>query len=203
MVWLKWANRKVVPKAGPGDTGRHMADPDIERLLARIALSDRRAFDQIYIATSPKLFGVVMRILKDRTLAEDALQEIYVRIWQKASSYRSGQQAPMAWLAAIARNHSIDVIRANKRVHDDIEEHFELESADRNPEEEAVMAGERNRIDECLKALETKKAEAVVSAYVEGFSYQELADRYSIPLNTMRTWLRRSLASLRECLDNG
>jgi RNA polymerase sigma-70 factor (ECF subfamily) len=109
----------------------------------------------------------------------------------------------MAWLATVARNHAIDVIRANKRIHDDIDDHFELKTADRNPEEEAILSGERDRIDTCLETLEPQKAEAVVSAYVEGYSYQELADRYSIPLNTMRTWLRRSLASLRECLDNG
>jgi RNA polymerase sigma-70 factor (ECF subfamily) len=180
-----------------------MADPDIDNLLAKIALSDRRAFDRLYENTSAKLFGIAMRILKDRTLAEDALQEIYIRIWQKASSYRPGQQAPMAWLATVARNHAIDVIRANKRIHDDIDDHFELKASDRNPEEEAILSGERDRIDTCLEALEPQKAEAVVSAYVEGYSYQELADRYSIPLNTMRTWLRRSLASLRECLDNG
>ena len=180
-----------------------MADSDIDNLLAQIALSDRRAFDKLYEETSAKLFGVAMRILKDRTLAEDALQEIYIRIWQKASSYRPGQQAPMAWLATVARNHSIDVIRANKRIHDDIDDHFELKTDDRNPEEEAILSGERDQIDICLEALEPQKAEAVVSAYVEGYSYQELADRYSIPLNTMRTWLRRSLASLRECLDKG
>ncbi len=180
-----------------------MADPDFENLIAKVALSDRTAFDALYAAASPKLFAITMRILRDRELSEDALQEIFVKVWQKASSYRSGQQAPMAWLCAIARNHSIDIIRANRRKHDDIDDHYDLKSSEPTPEEAAVNAGERARIDGCLEELEAKKAEAVVAAYVEGYSYQELAERYGIPLNTMRTWLRRSLLSLKDCLDNG
>jgi RNA polymerase sigma-70 factor (ECF subfamily) len=180
-----------------------MTNPDVAALLARVALSDRRAFDLLYDSTSAKLYGIVLRILRDRSLAEDALQEIYIRIWLKASSYVDGQQAPMAWLATIARNHAIDVIRGSKRINEDIDEHYDLKSPDKNPEEETVLAGERQRIEKCLEALEPQKAEAVVSAYVEGYSYQELSDRYGIPLNTMRTWLRRSLASLKECLENG
>ncbi|MGB7288028.1 MAG: sigma-70 family RNA polymerase sigma factor [Salaquimonas sp.] len=180
-----------------------MSDSNIEQLIAKIALSNRKAFDDLYLAVSPKLFAVLMRILKNREHAEDGLQEVFVKIWQKASSYRAGQQAPIAWLVTIARNHAIDVIRANKRIHDDIDDHYELKSPEPTPEQASINAGERGRIDNCLEELEPQKAEAVVSAYVEGYSYQELADRYSIPLNTMRTWLRRSLLSLKDCLDNG
>jgi RNA polymerase sigma-70 factor (ECF subfamily) len=180
-----------------------MSETDYEAMITRIAMSDRKAFDSLYLAVSPKLYGVSMRILKDRALAEDALQEVFIKIWQKASSYRAGQQAPMAWLVTIARNHAIDVIRANKRVHDDLEDHYDIKSDDPTPEQASIAAGERAKIDNCLEELEPQKAEAVVSAYVEGYSYQELADRYAIPLNTMRTWLRRSLMSLKDCLDNG
>ena len=180
-----------------------MPEPDFEAMIAKIALSDRKAFDELYSTASPKLFAVSMRILRDRSIAEDALQEVFIKIWQKASSFRAGQQAPMAWLVTIARNHAIDLIRANKRVHDDLEDHYDIKSADPTPEQASIASSERERIDNCLEALEPKKAEAVVSAYVEGYSYQELADRYAIPLNTMRTWLRRSLMSLKDCLDNG
>lgn len=180
-----------------------MSEPDIENLIAKTALSNRSAFDALYQAASPKLFAVVMRILKNRELAEDALQDVFVKVWQKADSYRSGQQAPMAWLVTIARNHSIDVIRANKRKFEDIDEQYDLKSDAPTPEQDAINSAERKRIDNCLEELEPQKAEAVVSAYIEGYSYQELADRYAIPLNTMRTWLRRSLLSLKDCLDNG
>ncbi len=180
-----------------------MSEIDIENLIAKTALSNRSAFDSLYQASSPKLFAVVMRILKNRELAEDSLQEVFVKIWQKADSYRAGQQAPMSWLVTIARNHSIDVIRANKRKFEDIEEQYDLKTDDPDPEQNAINSAERNRIDNCLEELEPQKAEAVVAAYIEGYSYQELADRYTIPLNTMRTWLRRSLLSLKDCLDNG
>jgi RNA polymerase sigma-70 factor (ECF subfamily) len=180
-----------------------MSEQEIENCIARIALSDRRSFDRLYELVSSKLFGVTMRILKDSNLAEDALQEIFVKIWQKADSYRPDGQSAMAWLVAIARNHSIDLIRVNGRPNEDIDDHVDLKSAVPTPEQAAVNSSERQRMDNCLAALEPQKAEAVVAAYVEGYSYQELADRYAIPLNTMRTWLRRSLISLRECLGNG
>lgn len=180
-----------------------MSQSDLESLIARVAMADRKSFDALYLEASPKLFAVSMRILRDRAMAEDALQEVFIKIWQRAGSYRAGQQAPMAWLITIARNHAIDVIRANKRVHDDLDDHHDLKSGEPSPEQASIASSERDRIDNCLEELEPQKAEAVVSAYVEGYSYQELADRYSIPLNTMRTWLRRSLMSLKDCLDNG
>lgn len=178
-----------------------MDKDELEKLIAAIALSDRSAFDRLYALTAPKLFGVSMRILKDRARAEDAVQEVFIRIWQRAASYRQGQQAPMAWLVAIARNHAIDVIRATRGGHEDIEDQLTLASDEPDPEQVALAAGDRELIGECLEQLEERRAEAVVAAYVEGYSYQELADRFAIPLNTMRTWLRRSLISLRECLD--
>ena len=180
-----------------------MPEPDIENLIVKTALANRNAFDALYQAASPKLFAVAMRILKNRDLAEDALQEVFVKIWQKAETYRAGQQPPMAWLVTIARNHAIDVIRSNKRKFEDIDDHYDLKSDLPDPEQETINSGERGRIENCLGELEPQKAEAVVAAYIEGYSYQELADRYAIPLNTMRTWLRRSLLSLKDCLDNG
>lgn len=180
-----------------------MDNSEIERLIASIALSDRKAFDRLYAQAAPKLFGVVMRILKDRAQAEDALQEVFIKVWQRAASYRSTSQSPMAWLVAIARNHAIDVIRAGKGPHEDIEDQQALQSPEPDPERIALASGERSRIEACLEQLDANRAEAVVSAYVEGYSYQELADRYAVPINTMRTWLRRSLISLRECLDDG
>ena len=174
---------------------------DIEKLIARIVLRDRKAFLDVYDLTSAKLFGVCLRILKDRTLAEDALQDVYVKIWRNASSYRAGRNSPMTWLIAIARNHSIDIIRASPPVSEDLEEAYDLSSADPDPEANAVLSGEMRRIDECMNELDSEKADAVRAAYMEGYSYQELADRNSVPINTMRTWLRRSRISLRECLE--
>lgn len=170
-------------------------------LIAKTALKDRAAFAELYERTSAKLFGVALRILKDRGEAEDALQEIYIRIWRRAGSYRPQQYSPMSWLIAIARNHAIDRIRARKAATVDVDEVAGLEADGMDPEKAAVLASEVRRIDACMEELKAERADAVRSAYMDGYSYEELAERHKVPLNTMRTWLRRSLMKLRACLE--
>lgn len=179
-----------------------MAGEDLATMISRVSLGDRAAFSALYNATSPKLFSVCLRILKDKTDAEDALQEIFVKIWHRADRYAASGINPLGWLTAIARNHSIDLLRARKPVASNIdEEGWDIADSGADPEQAAVLKGEGKRIDTCMEELESDRAGAVRSAYVEGLSYQELADRHAVPLNTMRTWLRRSLLKLRECLD--
>jgi RNA polymerase sigma-70 factor (ECF subfamily) len=173
---------------------------DIADLIARCALRDRAAFRDLYGRTSAKLYGVTLRILKDRSEAEEALQEVYVKIWQRADRYVPGGYSPISWLVAVARNHALDVLRARKPQSDDIDLALEVADAGPNPEQAAVDSAERSRIDNCLGQLDGEKADAVRGAYLDGFSYEELATRHKVPLNTMRTWLRRSLMKLRECL---
>jgi RNA polymerase sigma-70 factor (ECF subfamily) len=174
---------------------------EIAALISRCALRDRQAFAELYRRTSAKLFGVTVRILKDRSEAEEALQEVYVKVWQRADRYVAGGYSPISWLVAIARNHSLDILRARKPVNDDIDVALEVPDAAPTPEQAAADSGERSRIDACLDELDSDKAAAVRGAYLDGYSYDELATRYSVPLNTMRTWLRRSLLKLRECLS--
>jgi RNA polymerase sigma-70 factor (ECF subfamily) len=176
------------------------ASSDIAQLLARTALRDRAAFTQLYQRTSAKLFGVALRILKDRGEAEEALQEVYVKIWQRADRYSAGGYSPISWLVAVARNHALDRLRSRKPMADVIDSALEIADLGPNPEQAAAQGEERGRIDSCLNELEQEKADAVRGAYLDGYSYEELAERAGIPLNTMRTWLRRSLLKLRECL---
>ena len=178
-----------------------MSQDVLSGLIARTALGDRKAFSALYSETSSKLFGVSLRILKDRAQAEDAVQEVYVRIWRRAGSFREGQASAMAWLVTIARNQAIDMIRARQPATLDYDDAPDVADPDPDPEARAVMSGEGRQIEACLGELETDKAAAVVAAYVEGLSYQELAEQNAVPLNTMRTWLRRSLLKLRECLN--
>lgn len=175
---------------------------DISELIPRVALRDRRAFDLLYQQTSAKLFGVALRVLRDRGEAEDALQEIYVRIWQNADRFVVGRASPMSWLITIARNHSIDRLRARRPAPSPIDD-AAIEVRDPTPgaEARAAASGERARILGCLERLGTSQARAVRGAYLEGLSYQELADRLAIPMNTIRTWLRRGLIKLRECME--
>jgi len=170
-------------------------------LIARTALRDRAAFQRLYDQSASKLFAVALRILKDRADAEDALQDVYVKIWNRADRFAGGGTSPMAWLVAIARNHAIDKLRARRPGHSNIAVHADLPDPARSPEASAVAASERDRLDDCIGRLDQAKADSVRSAYMEGYSYQELADRHAVPLNTMRTWLRRSLMKLKECLE--
>jgi RNA polymerase sigma-70 factor (ECF subfamily) len=139
--------------------------------------------------------------LNDRHEAEDALQEIFVRVWHKADRYSVNGLSPMTWLITIARNIAIDRLRARKMPAETLEALPDLADAGPTPEAAAILASERARIAGCLDELEPDRAEAVRRAYLDGATYQELADRYAVPLNTMRTWLRRSLLKLRDCLS--
>ncbi|MBD8553651.1 sigma-70 family RNA polymerase sigma factor [Rhizobium sp. CFBP 8762] len=179
-----------------------MTNDDIASLIGRVSLRDRSAFSALYTNTSAKLYGICVRILKDRGEAEEALQEVYIKVWRRAERYVEGQTSAMAWLAAIARNHAIDVIRARKPASSDIDAAFDIADPAPGPERSALMQGEGRRIDACMEQLEAERASAVRKAYVDGESYQDLAELYGVPLNTMRTWLRRSLLKLRECMDN-
>jgi len=178
-----------------------MSPLDIETLISRIALGDRAAFRALYTATSAKLFGVCLRVLKNRTDAEDVLQESYVKIWHNAAKYQVSGYSPITWLVTIARNQSIDRVRARRPDSVELGEAEEIPDRNPTPEQNVVLGGEVDRLRLCLEKLSPGRAEAVKAAYMEGYSYQELADRLNQPINTVRTWLRRSLISLKECLS--
>ncbi|MBZ4021327.1 RNA polymerase subunit sigma [Rhodobacter sp. TJ_12] len=175
---------------------------DLGALLARVALKERAAFSALYSAHGAKLFGICLRLLQDRTEAEDALQDVFVKIWMNADRYVPEVASPAAWLNTVARNLCIDRLRARKGGGVEAEVLEALPSLEPTPEAEAIRASEGRRIDDCMGKLEGVRAEAVRRAYVEGESYLELAERFEVPLNTMRSWLRRSLISLRECLGD-
>ena len=174
---------------------------EIERHILRAAQGDRAAFRALYDATSAKLLGIALRVLNDRAEAEDVLQEIYVKIWHNAARYTVNGLSPMTWLITIARNSAVDRLRKRRRTDasDTLDERVADEGA--GPEALAVAASERRRLDACMDELPGPRAEAVRRAYLDGETYADLAARFDVPLNTMRTWLRRSLLKLRECLS--
>ena len=174
---------------------------DIEDMIHRVALHDRTAFESLYSATSAKLFGIVLRVLKDRAASEEVLQDVYLRLWQGgAETFSTGKASPISWLATIARNRAIDRLRRNKpsRPLEDVAEPIDLAPG---PEGLAVAASDRAQINGCLDELQPERANAVRGAYLDGDTYADLAERFGVPLNTMRTWLRRSLLSLKDCLS--
>ena len=179
-----------------------MSDDPVADLIVQVAAQDRSAFRQLYADTSAKLFGVLIRILGTRAEAEDALQEVYTRVWLKAGRYEAGKGRGMTWLITIARYHAIDRARARPDRRTDGAEALDS-VADKSPTAETVMMArsEAGRIARCFDKLEGDRAAAVKGAYLNGLSYQDLAQRFDVPLNTMRTWLRRSLQKLKECLE--
>ncbi|MBE7183205.1 MAG: sigma-70 family RNA polymerase sigma factor [Methylobacterium mesophilicum] len=174
---------------------------DISKLIVRTSLRDRTAFDLLYRHTSAKLFGVCLRVLRDRTEAEEALQEVFVKIWSKADRFAVSELSPISWLVAVARNHAIDRLRARRAPAADLEAGLEVADPAPDPEAQAIAGAEGARVHRCLDELEADRAEAVRGAYLRGDTYEELAARFSVPLNTMRTWLRRSLMKLKDCLE--
>ncbi|AHM05679.1 RNA polymerase sigma-70 factor [Roseibacterium elongatum DSM 19469] len=176
------------------------ARAELETLISRVALGDRAAFSALYDATSAKLFGVCLRVLKVRAEAEDVLQEVYVLIWRKADRYKVTGHSPMTWLITLARNRAIDRLRARKPS-TDLDDAGPLPDGTPGPEAQAVAAGEARRVVACMEELKADRAQAVRGAYLDGMSYADLAERHAVPLNTMRTWLRRSLQQLKECLS--
>ncbi|QPC91555.1 sigma-70 family RNA polymerase sigma factor [Mesorhizobium sp. INR15] len=174
---------------------------DITKLILRTGAQDRPAFDILYRHTCAKLFGVCLRILGDRGEAEDALQEIYIKIWAKADRFAISELSPISWLVAIARNHSIDRIRARRPPSVGLSVAQDIADPAPGPDALVIAATDAERLRRCIDGLASEKADAVRGAYLDGESYAELARRYNVPINTMRTWLRRSLIKIRAQLE--
>jgi RNA polymerase sigma-70 factor (ECF subfamily) len=176
---------------------------DLTRLLSRVALRDTAAFAALYKETSAKLYGVVARILTRGDVAADVLQETYVRVWEKAGEFDSNKGSPLAWMATIARNRALDEVRRVRPVSlDDQTEGFEPAAEEVDP----LGARERSeglaRLINCLKGLDEEKRAIVLLAYYRGLSREALAKRFGRPVPTIKTWLHRSLAQLRDCLKS-
>ena len=199
-------------RAGPLTAPARTAPPDpdgdrarVEALIERVALGDRAAFAALYDATAAKLFAVALRVLGDRQAAEDAMQDTFVKVWGAAGRYRRTGHSPMTWLVTIARNTAIDRLRARQgrpRGTDARDDAAGARVADGapTPEQAAIARSEAGRVRDCLDALPPDRRAAITGAYLDGETYAALAERFDVPLNTMRTWLRRGLISLRACL---
>lgn len=175
---------------------------EVTKLILRTSKRDRSAFDLLYRHTCAKLFGVCLRILHDQRDAEEALQEVYVKIWTRADRFAVSELSPISWLVAVARNHSIDIIRSRRSPAVYIDAARDIADPTPWPEALLIASEEMARLHQCIDDLTAEKAAAIRGAYMEGASYAELAKRHNVPLNTMRTWLRRSLIKIKESFDN-
>lgn len=171
--------------------------------MTRVARQDRAAFADLYRATSAKLYGIILRILRRRDIADEVLQEVYVKIWDRAADFDPKIASPITWMCTIARNRALDEVRRKKP--DSIEDHPEF--LDVPSDEESALARvmrseDGQRLADCLKRLEADRRHMVVLAYCDGLSRDELAEKYGQPVNTIKTWLRRALAELKGCLTS-
>ncbi|MGA2943802.1 MAG: sigma-70 family RNA polymerase sigma factor [Xanthobacteraceae bacterium] len=170
-------------------------------LLGAVAKGDAAAFERLYDATRSKLYGVLLRILGRPELAEDVMQETYLKVWKMADKFDPAQASPITWMVAIARNRAIDIVR--KRGETSIEEEPEAQNvASESPAPLArrEMTEELRRLLSCLGKLDPEKQRIVLLAYYSGWSREQLSTKLDIPVNTIKTWLRRSLLEIRECM---
>jgi RNA polymerase sigma-70 factor, ECF subfamily len=190
-----------LPAQGP-HTVMHPSPHDLSRLLALVATQDRNAFAQLYDATSAKLYGIVLRILNRRDLADEVLQEIFVKIWKRASEFDPARASPITWMAIIARNAALDEVRKRSPISiETTPEALHVASPEASPLQNTELSQDVARLMACLSSLDPQRRDIVVQAYIEGSSREELSQRFGHPVATIKTWLHRSLAQLKACLQ--
>lgn len=172
----------------------------LAELLQRTGQGDRAAFRQLYSITSPKLMGVVVRILKSRSDAGDVLQDVYLKVWTNAARFEPQSGSAMGWLVSIARNRSIDIIRARAAAATDAQETDWFEKLQGATDVEGEFMS-KDALTNCLKRLNPKVREAILLAYYEGLSRDELARKLDLPIGSVKTWLHRGSLALRNCLE--
>ena len=185
---------------------RPAADPAARARLVEALIAtgqeDRAAFRTLYKLTSAKLFGVILRICNNRQAAEEVLSDVYLTIWKRAGAFEPGRASPISWLATIARNRAIDWRRATSlTLHTPLDEAPEL--ADDHPSAiDAMLLDESERaLHLCVEQLDDRQRAAIRSAFFDGLTYAEIAERQAVPLGTMKSWVRRGLIRLKDCLD--
>lgn len=176
---------------------------DVAAALSLCAGGDRAALRAIYDRLAPRMLGVALRILRRRTLAEDAVHDTFLRVWEHAASYDPSRGDATSWIFAILRNRALNLLRGEARLEfiGDDGPGAEAPSDDPGPEAIVVALSEASALRRCLERLEPTRRHAIVLAYTKGLSHGELAGRLGQPLGTVKSWMRRGLASLRECMS--
>lgn len=177
---------------------RTAVDPDrLAALIAATARHDQAAFAELYDATRRKLFGIALTVLHRRDLAEDVVQEAYLRIWRHAARFDPERGAAITWMATIVRNLAIDVKRSPAAEATDDDALTVIPFNGRSALDEIEANDNHRRLNEVMKTLDPMKRKLVVAAYINGDSREELSERFGAPVNTIKTWLRRAVLDIR------
>ena len=180
-----------------------LTSPELVWLLAAVAKGDEAALERLYRATRPKLYGVVLRILRRANLADEVMQETYLRVWGSAGQFDPGASSPVTWMIAIARNRAIDLVRRKQETSIEEEpEAMEVEAVSPDPLAGREMNEAFKRLLACMGRLDEERRRLVLLAYYSGWSREQLAAEFDKPVNTIKTWLRRGLFEIRECLGS-
>ena len=186
---------------------------ELAQQLARSALGDRAAFRRVYELSSGHLFAVILRIQRDRDLAEDLLQEVYVNAWKAAGSFDAQRAQPLTWLTHIARNKAIDSLRRaqaqpqTESLHADDDDDDRPSTAERladdapGPAALLERASDARQLGHCMQGLSAQQRQSVALAFFDGLSHAEVADQLCQPLGTVKSWVRRALMTLKTCLE--
>ena len=190
------------------------ASIELADLLARVALGDRAAFARLYERTASKLLGQILRVERNRSAAEEVLQDVYVKVWKSATSFDGRLSQPATWLGSIARNAAIDSLRRrqaqpqtlsttvyNSDDGDDRDLLQDFASQQPGPEQQRELDDEQRALRRCLGVLSAEQSQAVALAFYQGLSYAEVAEHLIQPLGTVKSWVRRGLIALKGCLQ--
>ena len=177
---------------------------ELAAVLRRVAQEDEEAFEILYRATSAKLYGVVLRIIVSRSVADEIMQEVYVKVWQRAGDYDPERASPISWMAAIARNRALDEVRrpSSAATHEDLDAIPDLAAQFEDPLGGMERSDQYRALARCLAGLDPEKRDVLLLAYYRGMSRDALAERFGRPTATIKTWLHRSLTQIRACLSS-
>jgi RNA polymerase sigma-70 factor (ECF subfamily) len=177
------------------------AEADLGDLLLKVSNRDQAALRAIYVRQSTRLFGIAMAILRDRVAAADVLQDSFLRIWQRAGQFDPSRGEAQVWLGSIVRHAALDAVRARGREIPTDDPGLGDSMVEPDVIDSIAAADDGRRLQACLERLPAANREGIVLAFVHGLSHPEIAARLDLPLGTVKSWIRRGLLSLRECLS--
>lgn len=179
-----------------------LSDDDHRRLLASISMGDRAAFKVLYDNTSPRLYAAALRLLKRPGWAEEVLQDCFITVWNRAGSYNATGSSPMTWLTHIVRNRAIDWLRGTDAHLAELDDATmaSISDPDGTPLDSLLQNDASQRLEKCMNLLAAEQRQCLVLAYYHGLSHEQIANTLRRPLGTAKSWIRRGLKQLKECL---
>jgi RNA polymerase sigma-70 factor, ECF subfamily len=177
-------------------------DVKLQELLGRCAAADAAALERLYELTSPLLFACLKRMLRRAPVAEEALQDVFVTVWQRAAQFHPERGRPLAWLMSIARYRAIDLLRRERLAPALVPELPDAAASQETPEEAALRQPGAALLERCLALLSREQRQCLELAFVTGDSHEAIASRLGSPLGTVKSWIRRALQTLRTCLES-